>query len=319
MNTFVLIDGHHLIYRAFYAVPELHTRSGEPTNATYGFSSMLCNILETEQPTHVFVAFDHRDKTLRAQKDETYKAQRAPMPDALRPQVPRCREVVESLNIPQIALSGYEADDVMGTLSTLVEKEYKDTNIIIVTGDKDAFQLTSDRVTVAVPHKGHRSPEYFCPKKVYEKLGIRPDQVPDMKAFMGDPSDNIKGIEGIGPKGAVDLISTYGSVAGVFEHIEEISGKKKQKLLEGKADAFHCLEMATIQLDVPFDDFSFDSCRHYDYMNEASDALFQELQFYTLLTRMKKLQAKRDHPLEGVPAEQSTKGDDSRTEQLSLF
>lgn len=288
MKRLVIVDGHHLIYRAFHALPPLTSRTGEPTNATFGFASMLFNIFEIEKPTHFVVVFDHREKTFRHEKDETYKATRAPMPDLLRPQVPRCIEVVEKLKIPMFSIAGFEGDDVIGAIAIRVRDANPDTEVVIVTGDRDAFQLIGERISVAIPHKGHREPEHFNPEKVFATFGVHPWQIPHYKALTGDSSDNIRGVDGIGPKGAAELLQKYGTIAGIYDHLAEISMKMREKLEKDRESAFHSLDMATLHLDIPLADFSFDACEEHKFDGEDAEKLFEELQFYTLLARLKR-------------------------------
>jgi len=232
----VVIDGNHLIHRAFYAIQNpLHTSTGEQTNAIYGFSSMLLNIIELEKPDYIAMTFDEKAPTFRHEEHEGYKATRKKAPDELYTQIPRIHEMVKSFNIPIYSKAGFEADDMMGTIATIGKEQGIDT--YIVTGDMDALQLINGNVHVVFPNKGYRDPIIFDREAVVKKYGITPEQVVDYKALMGDSSDNIKGVEGIGPVGAVKLLSQYKTLDGIYEHLNEITGGVHDKLMNGKEDA----------------------------------------------------------------------------------
>ena len=223
--TLMLLDGHSLAYRAFFALPaeNFKTATGQTTNAVYGFTSMLINLLRDEEPTHVAAAFDVSRKTFRSEMFPEYKAQRSKSPDEFNGQVDLTKEVLDALGIPVMAIEGYEADDIIATLATQAEAEgYK---VLVVTGDRDSLQLVDDSVTVLYPRKGVSELTRFTPEEVEKKYGLTPTQYPDYAALRGDPSDNLPGIPGVGEKTASKWIREYGSLASLIDHVDEVKGK----------------------------------------------------------------------------------------------
>lgn len=226
----LLMDGHSLAYRAFFALPaeNFTTASGQTTNAIYGFASMLANTLRDEAPTHFAVAFDVSRKTWRSQDFPEYKANRSSTPDEFKGQVELIGELLDTMNAERFAVEGFEADDVIATLATQAEAE--GFEVLIVTGDRDSFQLVSDHVTVLYPTKGVSELTRFTPEKVQEKYGLTPSQYPDFAALRGDPSDNLPGIPGVGEKTATKWINQFGSFAELVERADEVKGKVGQAL-----------------------------------------------------------------------------------------
>ncbi|MEV8533031.1 DNA polymerase I [Streptomyces sp. NPDC051211] len=226
----MLMDGHSLAYRAFFALPaeNFTTASGQTTNAIYGFASMLANTLRDEAPTHFAVAFDVSRKTWRSQEFPEYKANRSKTPDEFKGQVELIGELLDAMSVPRFAVDGFEADDVIATLAT--QAEALGFEVLIVTGDRDSFQLVSDHVTVLYPTKGVSELTRFTPEKVEEKYGLTPQQYPDFAALRGDPSDNLPGIPGVGEKTAAKWINQFGSFAELVERAEEVKGKAGQNL-----------------------------------------------------------------------------------------
>ncbi|MET9950901.1 DNA polymerase I [Streptomyces sp. NPDC006339] len=226
----LLMDGHSLAYRAFFALPaeNFTTATGQPTNAIYGFASMLANTLRDEAPTHFAVAFDVSRKTWRSEEFPEYKANRSKTPDEFKGQVELIGELLDAMHAPRFAVDGYEADDVIATLATQAEAE--GFEVLIVTGDRDSFQLVSDHTTVLYPTKGVSELTRFTPEKVQEKYGLSPSQYPDFAALRGDPSDNLPGIPGVGEKTAAKWINQFGSFAELVERAEEVKGKAGQNL-----------------------------------------------------------------------------------------
>ena len=221
----MLLDGHSLAYRAFFALPaeNFKTAAGQTTNAVYGFTSMLINLLRDEEPTHVAAAFDVSRKTFRSEMFPEYKAQRSKSPDEFNGQVDLTKEVLDALGIPVMAIEGYEADDIIATLATQAEAQgYK---VLVVTGDRDSLQLVDDSVTVLYPRKGVSELTRFTPEEVEKKYGLTPTQYPDYAALRGDPSDNLPGIPGVGEKTASKWIREYGSLASLIDHVDEVKGK----------------------------------------------------------------------------------------------
>ena len=283
----MVIDGNHLIHRAFYAIQNpLKTSSGEQTNAVYGFASMLINIIEIEKPDYIAMTFDEHAPTFRHEMHEDYKGTRQKAPDELYAQIPRIKEMVEAFDMPIYSKEGYEADDMMGTLAK--EAEQQGMEVYIVTGDMDAMQLITPHVRVAFPHKGYRDPIIFDRQRVKEKYGIEPEQVVDYKAMMGDTSDNIKGVPGIGPKGALQLLSEYGDLDGIYDHIDEIKGGLHDKLVDGKEDAYFSQKMARIVTDVPNGFKKEDTdLMTLDYL--GLDRFFEKMEMKSLRNRLKKI------------------------------
>ncbi|WAZ21032.1 DNA polymerase I [Streptomyces cinnabarinus] len=226
----MLMDGHSLAYRAFFALPaeNFTTATGQPTNAIYGFASMLANTLRDEAPTHFAVAFDVSRKTWRSEEFTEYKANRSKTPDEFKGQVELIGELLDAMHVSRFAVDGFEADDVIATLATQAEAE--GFEVLIVTGDRDSFQLVSEHTTVLYPTKGVSELTRFTPEKVIEKYGLTPAQYPDFAALRGDPSDNLPGIPGVGEKTAAKWINQFGSFAELVERVEEVKGKAGQNL-----------------------------------------------------------------------------------------
>ncbi|MEU6170745.1 DNA polymerase I [Streptantibioticus parmotrematis] len=224
----LLLDGHSLAYRAFYALPveNFNTATGQPTNAIYGFTSMLSNTLRDEAPTHLAVAFDVSRKTWRFDEYPEYKATRSATPDEFRSQVELIGELLDTMRVPRFAIEGFEADDIIATLAT--QAEAAGFEVLIVTGDRDAFQLVTEHVTVLYPTKGVSELTRYTPEKVEERYGLTPAQYPDFAALRGDPSDNLPGIPGVGEKTAAKWITQFGSFAQLVERAEEVKGKAGQ-------------------------------------------------------------------------------------------
>ncbi|WP_327666829.1 DNA polymerase I [Streptomyces sp. NBC_00485] len=226
----MLMDGHSLAYRAFFALPaeNFTTATGQPTNAIYGFASMLANTLRDEEPTHFAVAFDVSRKTWRSEEFTEYKANRSKTPDEFKGQVELIGELLDAMHASRFAVDGYEADDIIATLATQAEAE--GFEVLIVTGDRDSFQLVTEHTTVLYPTKGVSELTRFTPEKVFEKYGLTPAQYPDFAALRGDPSDNLPGIPGVGEKTAAKWINQFGSFAELVERVEEVKGKAGQNL-----------------------------------------------------------------------------------------
>ncbi|MEU2419950.1 DNA polymerase I [Streptomyces sp. NPDC007851] len=226
----MLMDGHSLAYRAFFALPaeNFTTATGQPTNAIYGFASMLANTLRDEAPTHFAVAFDVSRKTWRSEEFTEYKANRSKTPDEFKGQVELIGELLDAMHAQRFAVEGFEADDVIATLATQAEAE--GFEVLIVTGDRDSFQLVTEHTTVLYPTKGVSELTRFTPEKVFEKYGLTPAQYPDFAALRGDPSDNLPGIPGVGEKTAAKWINQFGSFAELVERVDEVKGKAGQNL-----------------------------------------------------------------------------------------
>ena len=283
--TLYIIDGHAVAYRQFYALPAsaFSTKDGELTNAVYGFTRVLADILLDERPKYLAVSFD-RGLSGRDEIYEEYKATREKMPDELRTQLDRIRDVVHAFNIPIMELEGYEADDVIGTIAAHAEAE--DINLHIITGDKDLLQLVSENVRVQLPSYKNKPDQVYDTERFREKYGgLEPAQLVDLKALMGDSSDNIPGIYGIGEKTGTSLLQKYHSLDGIYEHIDKIKGAKKEKLVTDKEKAYISYELARIQRDLPID-FELEQCvaQDFDFNNDVAP-VFRELEFRSLFDR----------------------------------
>lgn len=243
-NKLVLIDGNSLLYRAFYALPLLHNDKGVYTNAVYGFSNILFRIIEEEQPTHMLVAFDAGKTTFRHSTYKEYKGGRQKTPPELSEQFPVMKEALQAFQIPTYELELYEADDIIGTLAYQAGKE--NWNVKVISGDRDLLQLISKNVTVDVTKKGVSEVESYTPESLLEKMEITPEQVIELKALMGDNSDNIPGVPGVGVKTATKLIKQYGTLQDVYANIDEVSGKKlKENLANHEEEARMSRELVT--------------------------------------------------------------------------
>jgi DNA polymerase I len=280
----VLIDGNSIAYRAFFALPLLNNEKGIHTNAVYGFTMMLMKILEDEQPTHILVAFDAGKTTFRHKTFSEYKGGRQKTPPELSEQFPFIRELLKAYGISQYELENYEADDIIGTLSLLAEKEGFETKVI--SGDKDLTQLSSDKTTVSITRKGITDIEEYTPAHIQEKYGLSADQIIDMKGLMGDASDNIPGVPGVGEKTAIKLLKEYGTLENLLQSIDKVNGKKLQeKLAEFKDQAVMSKELATITREAPVA-VSLSELEYEGSEKEKVFRIFKELGFNSLLDKL---------------------------------
>lgn len=285
MEKLVLVDGNSIAYRAFFALPLLNNEKGVYTNAVYGFTTMILKILEDEKPTHMLVAFDAGKTTFRHETYKEYKGKREKTPPELSEQLPVMRDLLKAFNIPYFEVENYEADDIIGTLSLQGAKQ-ENLDVKIYTGDKDLLQLVTDKVHVALTRKGITNVDTYDLKMVDEKYGITPMQIIDMKGLMGDSSDNIPGVPGVGEKTALKLLKQYETVEGVYEHIYEVSGKKlKEKLESNQEQALMSKQLATIMLDAPVSLTFEDLVLGEPHQHELKE-LFKELEFASLLDRI---------------------------------
>ena len=274
-----LVDGHSLCYRAFYAIPNLTNSKGEPTNALYGFVTMMRRLMEEQKPGHVAMCFDRKEPTFRHEQYKEYKAHRKPMPEELVKQIEPIKEFCRISKWAIFEKAGYEADDVIGTLARRGEKE--GYQIFIITGDKDAFQLVDDRIKILQPHKENL---VYDAEKVRERFsGLGPDKIVDILALMGDASDNIPGVPGIGEKTAMKLIQQFGSVNGLLERLGEVSSEKqRQKIQENMEDLKLSQMLATIDTDVPLE-IDWNALRVVEPDNAPMMEFFKRYEFRGLL------------------------------------
>ena len=307
----LLVDGHALVHRAFHAIPPLTSSKGELVNAVFGFASMLLKGLNDLKPTHVAVAFDKAAPTFRHVEYEAYKATRAPAAEGLHEQFARVREIVQTLGIPIYELDGYEADDVLGTLARQATEQ--GLPVVIATGDTDALQLVTPNVRVMVPLRGFSESTTYDEEGVQAKYGVRANQFADFKALKGDPSDNIKGVPGVGEKSAVQLLSAFASVEEIVDRAGEIAERlpKLKKLgaviAEHAEDARKSKWLTTIDRNAPVE-LDREACRFGGFDRAALVALLRELEFRTLLSKL---------PEPAVAAPVAAKA--GRTQQMNLF
>jgi DNA polymerase-1 len=283
--TLLLLDGHSLAYRAFYALREvdMSTTTGQPTNAVFGFTSMLINLMRDEQPTHIGVAFDVSRATFRREAYPEYKAGRAETPDDFRGQVELIRKVLDALRIRAMAVENYEADDVIATLAKQAEAE--GMRVLICTGDRDCLQLVDDQVTVLYPRRGVSDMTRFTPDAVQEKYGLSPDQYPDFAALRGDPSDNLPSIPGVGEKTAAKWVREYGSLTALAERVDTVKGKAGDALRENLASVLRNRQLTQLVTDVEVDVTVTDLARQ-QWDREQVHELFDDLQFRVLRERL---------------------------------
>ena len=278
MDKLVLIDGNSLINRAFYATPLFTTKSGTPTNGVFGFVKLMLKIITDKKPTHFAVAFDLHAPTFRHKMYADYKAGRKPMPDDLAKQMPILKEVLRLMNIKICELEGYEADDILGTLA----KKF-DVQTYIYTGDRDSYQLVDDTTNVCFTRKGVSDILELSTENFTAETQLTPKQIIDLKSLMGDKSDNIPGVAGVGEKSAMSLIAKYGTLENIYEHVEEITGALYKKLTEHKENAFFSKQLATIDTSVPLD-IQLNDCILSTPFSYAVKEKFAELEFKSLVS-----------------------------------
>jgi DNA polymerase I len=287
-DRLLLLDGHSLAYRAFFALPveNFSTTTGQPTNAVYGFTAMLINVLRDEKPTHLATVFDRGEPTFRHEQWVEYKANRKETPEDFRSQLSLIFEVLDALGIRRLSAPGYEADDLIATLAT--EAAAQDMDVLIVTGDRDVLQLVSDRVTVLMTRRGITEMTRFTPEAVREKYGLSPSQYPDFAALRGDPSDNLPGIPGVGEKTATKWIAEFGSLAALIDRVDEVKGKAGDALREHLASVLRNRQLTSLLTDLPAETVG---AVPRDLLPEAWDRekihqLFDTLQFRVLRDRL---------------------------------
>ncbi len=291
-KRFIIIDGHALIHRAWHALPPLTAKDGTVVSGAYGFTTILLKAIKELKPTHVAVTFDLAGPTFRHEAYEAYKATREEKPDELYEQIPMAEEILEAMDIPVYTAEGFEADDVIGTLVTIVSKEYPDIESVIVTGDKDTLQLVDKNIKVYTLRKGMTDTVLYDVKGVQEKTGLSPGQQVDYKALRGDPSDNIPGVRGVGDKTAVSLLTEFGDIESLYRSLEKDDKKAqglrdslKQKLIEGKDDAMQARSLCEIRRDVRLD-FDIKDAEYHPVTREQMRDIFERYQFMRLLNQL---------------------------------
>ncbi|MDD4289684.1 MAG: DNA polymerase I [Patescibacteria group bacterium] len=307
MKKFIIIDGNALLHRAWHAIPKLNTKDGIIVNAAFGFTSMFLKIISELKPEYICSTFDMRAKTFRHEKFENYKAKRVKQPDELYDQIPIIKEILNSFDVPIFEKSGFEADDLIGTISEKLRGK-KDIEVYIVTGDMDCLQLVGENIKVYTFKKGITESTIYNEAAVYERYSLKASQMIDYKALRGDVSDNIPGILGIGEKTAIELLKKFKTLDGVYKQIKNssFSDKIKEKIISGKKEAYFSQELATIERKVSID-FSLEKAR-WDFRDEkAVYDVFQKYEFKSLLNKIPKFSKARESLFEYHELENSSK------------
>ncbi len=291
MKKFVIIDGNALIHRSYHAIPKtLRSPSGILSNAVYGFTGILLGILENENPYYIATAWDMKGPTFRDELMEGYKGTRTKTDDELIAQFPLVYAVLDSLSIPMFKKSGLEADDYLGIVSRILEKNHKEISTLIVTSDQDALQLVGGNTMVVSPIRGYKKVKRYDRTAVKEKLGVWPEQVPDYKGLCGDSSDNIKGVPGIGKKTAVSLLEQFDHLEDIYERLNEVKRLSlREKLKTYREEAFTSRKVATILRHDPQLNFNIDSCKTHSFDIQRVRMIFAKLAFNQHLRRVEAL------------------------------
>lgn len=294
MSKLVLIDAFAILHRAFHAIPPLTNKKGEPTNAVYGFISMVLRVITDLNPDCLAVCFDVKAPTFRHKEFKEYQSQRPPMADELTSQIEKAKNFLEAAGIPIYLKEGYEADDLLGTIA----KKGDFDSVVIATGDKDMLQLVDEKVKIYMPIVGLSSAKLFGEEEAKERMGVLPVQIPDYKALAGDPSDNYPGVAGIGPKTAIKLLEKYSDIDKIYAHLKDIEPNVRTKLEAGKKDVLLFHRLATIVKDV---DIKIDFAEMKKWNIDSQDVLklFEEFGFKALTKRIKEVGEKIDQEKQG--------------------
>ena len=291
-KKFIVIDGHHLIYRAFYAISNMSTSDWILVNAVFWVASMILNIIEKEAPDYLSCTFDLH-KSFRHDEDSNYKAQRKQCPNELKPQFDIIYEMINAMGIPSFSSEWFEADDAMWTISEINSKN-DDITTYIVTWDMDMMQLVNDgKVIVVFPNKWYRDPIYFNEEKVFEKYELTPSQIIDYKVIAWDSSDNMKGIEWIWEIWAKKLIKQYWNLESIYNNLDSIKGKVKENLIKWKWNLEKWKNMVIIRRDIPLDNYSLEGCKFNRFSDQTVD-FFKKYEFNSLIRRLDKSKPKVD-------------------------
>lgn len=306
MAKLVIIDGNAILHRAFHAIPPLTTKNGEPINAVYGLVSMFLRVVQDLKPDAIVVAFDEKEPTFRHKALKTYQAQRPPMADELSSQFDKAKEFLKAAGIPIYSKPGFEADDIIGTIAkqateTSESKDSVSNEIVIITGDRDILQLVNDRkgIKLFMPMVGLSNGKIFGEKETVERMKVSPEQIPDYKALVGDPSDNYPGVVGIGPVIAVKLLEKYKNLDNIYTHLSEIEPNIRHKLESQKSDVEIYHKLATIVQDVPIK-IDFPQMKRWKLDSPEVVDLFKKFGFKTLLERIKKVGKEVDVKKQGL-------------------
>ncbi|MCX6705933.1 MAG: 5'-3' exonuclease [Candidatus Woesebacteria bacterium] len=294
MSKLVLIDAFAILHRAFHAIPPLTNKKGEPTNAIYGFVSIILRVIGDLNPDYLAVCFDVKVPTFRHKEFKEYQSQRPPMADELSSQIGKAKDFLQAAGIPIYLKEGYEADDLLGTIA----KKGDFDSVVIVTGDKDILQLVDKKIKIYMPIVGLSSAKLFGEEEAKERMGVLPIQIPDYKALVGDPSDNYPGVSGIGPKTAEKLLEKYPDIDKIYAHLEDIDPKIRTKLEAGKKDVLLFHRLATIVKDVDIK-IDFAEMKKWNIASPDVLKLFEEFGFKTLTKRIKEVGEKIDQEKQG--------------------
>ena len=313
MKRFCIIDTFGLLFRAYYALPDMKTQKGLPSGAIFGMANFLIQLLGTWKPDNLLAVIDMGKPTFRHDAYEHYKANRVEAPDDFKVQIDHALKVLKAFGIPIVGLEGYEADDLAGTIAKYVSQHQKNTEVICFTGDQDYFQLVNDKVHVLTPQIGFSKAKLYTPEAVQEKLGITPDQVVDFKGLKGDASDNVPGVPGIGDKTAAKLLQQYRTIEGVYEHIDELKGKLKENLGKYKDQAFMSRDLVRLHTDIPFDKHLIQESKVHEFNMKEIEKTLIEYDCYSTLQRFKKLEETKSTKITKNPTPVET------PKQQSLF
>lgn len=318
MKKLILVDGNAIVHRAYHALPPLSAKEGQLTNAVYGFFSMILKIKADLRPEFLIVCFDRPKPTFRKELYVGYQAHREGMDEDLVPQLNFVREGLQKAKVPIFEVDGYEADDLIGTLSVqAVDQREEDVQVIILSGDRDLLQLVNHKVKMLAPVVGMSKMTLYDSHGVEEKYGLRPEQMVDYKALRGDPSDNYPGVPGVGQKTASELLQKYGSLECVYEHLGELPERLAQKLAEGAESAGLAKKLAAIVLDAPVR-LNLKKADVNKIDQKALKEFFKDHGFRSLLERLEKGE-KIDHKLEESKKNEEKKEEDKKNEQLGLL
>ncbi len=294
MSKLVLIDSMAILFRAYHAMPPLTTRAGEPINAVYGLISMLLRVIQDLKPTHLAFAFDEKEKTFRQKEFIEYQSQRGETPEDLSPQFQKAKDFTKALGISYYSMPGFEADDVIGTIVEKAQRtkneKHKFDEVVIVTGDRDMLQLVDDskNIKLYMPIKGLSDAKLFGKLETLERMGVGPKLIADYKGLVGDVSDNYKGIPGIGPKTAINLLNEFGSFEGIFQNLAKIPEKTREKLINDKKSGEMSYHLAKIIKEVPIK-IDFENMKNWKLDSDKVLGLFEEYGFRTLTKRVKEV------------------------------
>ncbi len=297
MKKFIIIDTFALMFRAYYALPDLKTQAGLPSGAVFGMGNFIIQILDMFRPDYVIAVKDMAAKTFRHEQFEAYKANRTEAPDNFKVQIEHVFRLIESFGIPLIGIEGFEADDLAGTLSRRIPLEYDDMDVVCVTGDQDYLQLVNERVTILTPQIGFNKTKIYDRAAVFEKLGVYPEQVVDYKSLKGDTSDNVPGVPGIGEKTASMLLQRFGTLEDVYANIDSVEGKLREKLIMYKDQALMCRHLVQLDLNVSIENFDLQEAVFTPEHFQNVEAVLAE---YDCFSVVKKLRAWRERLNDGT-------------------